>query len=127
MKPNEKLRLIRTAKKLSQQQIARQLNISPEAYGKIERGNTPLTIDRANQLAGILDTCPEVFTTHQPISLITDPNGHLQICLQPDRETPAGEPLLETILHDINWIKETLKNLTRLLVQKTKPPRPGKK
>ncbi|TWV83085.1 helix-turn-helix domain-containing protein [Moraxella sp. VT-16-12] len=55
MKIQDKIRVIRTQKKLSQDSMAESLGISLQAYSKIELGKTKLNVDRAKQIAQILD------------------------------------------------------------------------
>lgn len=55
----EKIKMIREFRGISQQTIAQQLNISPQAYGKIERNETKLDVERLQQIANILQVSPE--------------------------------------------------------------------
>ena len=52
---NEKIRLLRQQKGLSQAKMARQLNMSKNGYGNIERGQTNLSLTKLKQIAAILD------------------------------------------------------------------------
>ncbi len=52
---HEALRLVRVRKGLSQSDVADKIGISQNAYSKIERGVTTLTIDRIRQLSTILE------------------------------------------------------------------------
>ena len=49
------IKLIRERKGLSQQQMANKLNMVVSAYGKIERSQTQLTIERLHQIATIFE------------------------------------------------------------------------
>ncbi|MFD1819391.1 helix-turn-helix domain-containing protein [Pseudarcicella hirudinis] len=51
----EKIRQLRLLKGLSQENMADMLNLSTTAYGDIERNKTDLTINRARQIAGIME------------------------------------------------------------------------
>ncbi|MDO4222971.1 MAG: helix-turn-helix transcriptional regulator [Acinetobacter sp.] len=53
MKVHDKIRSIRTQKKLSQEKVAEQLDISTNAYSKIERGETNPSLERIQQIANI--------------------------------------------------------------------------
>jgi transcriptional regulator with XRE-family HTH domain len=55
MQISEKLKLIRHSKKLSQEDVAYQLGISPSAYGSIERGETKLSLERLEELAKVFE------------------------------------------------------------------------
>jgi transcriptional regulator with XRE-family HTH domain len=54
MKIGEKIRMIRDIKGISQEAIATNLNISPQAYGKIEREETKLDFKRIEEIANYL-------------------------------------------------------------------------
>jgi len=55
MQLNEKIRFIRHIKKWSQEEVAHRLDISPSAYGSIERGETKLSIPRLEELAKMFE------------------------------------------------------------------------
>lgn len=54
MKIGEKIRMIREMKGISQEAIATHLDISPQAYGKIEREETKLDTNRIKMIAEYL-------------------------------------------------------------------------
>ncbi len=51
---NDKIRLLRLQKGLSQENIAHELNITQKAYSKIENGQTSLSLDKIVKIAKIL-------------------------------------------------------------------------
>ncbi len=55
MSVNEKIRLIRETKGLTQEQIAEKLGISPTAYGDIERGDNDPKLSKLQKIAEILE------------------------------------------------------------------------
>ena len=55
MNVSDKLRIIRQSKGYTQDYVAEKLNIDPVNYGRIERGQTKLTIDRLQKLADIFE------------------------------------------------------------------------
>ncbi|MBF0784042.1 XRE family transcriptional regulator [Muribacter muris] len=55
MKINEKIRMLREENALSQEQMAEKMNISTNSYGKIERGETKLTLNKLEQIANIFN------------------------------------------------------------------------
>jgi transcriptional regulator with XRE-family HTH domain len=64
MKTGEKIRILRTLKGLSQDNMADMVGISRQAYGEIERGNTQPSPERINQITEKLGITPndlEVF------------------------------------------------------------------
>ncbi len=58
MKIGDKIRKIRELKGISQEYIASQLNITPQAFGKIEREETKLDFGRVEQIAKVLQIDP---------------------------------------------------------------------
>lgn len=54
-KQAERLRLIRVSKSMSQENVAKALNITVGAYSKIERGVTKLSLNRLSDLSQIFD------------------------------------------------------------------------
>jgi transcriptional regulator with XRE-family HTH domain len=55
---NYNLRKIRELKNLSQEYLARELDISKRAYSMIENGETPLTTERLELICEILEIKP---------------------------------------------------------------------
>jgi transcriptional regulator with XRE-family HTH domain len=58
MKIGQKIRKIREMKGISQEYLAQQLNITPQAFGKIEREETKLDFKRLNEIAKYLEVEP---------------------------------------------------------------------
>ncbi|QHV99529.1 helix-turn-helix domain-containing protein [Spirosoma endbachense] len=63
----EKIRLQRLQRGLSQENMADLLNLSTTAYGDIERGKTELTLSRLNQIASVLALSPLVLLSDEAI------------------------------------------------------------
>lgn len=55
MSVNEKIRLIRETKGLTQEQIAEKLEMSPNAYGDIERGENDPKLSKLQKIAEIFE------------------------------------------------------------------------
>lgn len=55
MSVNEKIRLIREAKGLTQEQVAEKLKISVNSYGDIERGNNDIKLSRLKEIAELFE------------------------------------------------------------------------
>ncbi|WP_386695409.1 helix-turn-helix domain-containing protein [Lonepinella sp. MS14435] len=55
MKINDKIRLLREEHLYSQEQMAEKMHLSTNSYGKIERGETKLTLNKLEQIADIFD------------------------------------------------------------------------
>lgn len=75
MKIQDKIRTIRTIKGLSQENIAAKLKKTPQAYSKIERGETALTLETLGDIAVAMNVNPfditdydgnQVFNNHAP-------------------------------------------------------------
>lgn len=58
MKIGEKIRKIREMKGISQEYLASELNISSQAFGKIEREETKLDFNRLSEIAKLLHVDP---------------------------------------------------------------------
>ncbi|OOS00428.1 hypothetical protein B0186_06185 [Canicola haemoglobinophilus] len=54
-KINERIRVLREEHLFSQEQMAEKMHLSPNSYGKLERGETKLTLDKLEQIANIFD------------------------------------------------------------------------
>ncbi len=54
-----KIRKIRELKNLKQEHVAEKLGISVTAYGKIERDETDISIERLDQIAKVLEIAPQ--------------------------------------------------------------------
>jgi transcriptional regulator with XRE-family HTH domain len=55
MSVHEKIRLIRQAKGLTQEEVANKLDMSVNGYGDIERGETDVNLSRLEQLANLFE------------------------------------------------------------------------
>lgn len=58
LQPENKIKQIRELKNFTQEYVAQQLGLSTRAYSKIETGETQLTINRLNEISGILGVPP---------------------------------------------------------------------
>jgi transcriptional regulator with XRE-family HTH domain len=63
MKIGEKVRTLRELKNLKQENMATALGISLTAYGNLERGETPITFDKLEQIATILQVTVQDIVT----------------------------------------------------------------
>lgn len=59
MQVGDKIRKIRDLKGMKQEEVAEKLNITAQAYGKIERNETKMDRERFAQIAGILGVSEE--------------------------------------------------------------------
>jgi len=56
----EKIRYFRKLQHLTQEQVAEKLEIAPNTYGSIERGETELTVPRLIKIAAIFQIPPSI-------------------------------------------------------------------
>ncbi|MCK3654756.1 hypothetical protein A4G19_02945 [Pasteurellaceae bacterium Macca] len=54
-KINERIKMLREQHAFSQEQMAEKMNISTNSYGKLERGETKISIDKLETIAQIFD------------------------------------------------------------------------
>jgi transcriptional regulator with XRE-family HTH domain len=67
----------REAKNFTQEYVAKQMNMSQNAYSKIENGNTQLTVHHLKELSrvleiSILDLLRDDFEIHKPNHILTE-------------------------------------------------------
>lgn len=55
MEVTEKIRVLREVRQWSQEQMAEQMNISLNAYSRIERGETKMSLEKLEQIANIFN------------------------------------------------------------------------
>ena len=72
--PGTLIRKIRETKKMSQEQVARGMGISQNAYSKIENNQTQLTVNHIKKLSKIFDVSmaellKDDFEIHKPLSI----------------------------------------------------------
>lgn len=75
MKINEKIKRVRQARGFSQEDVANLLDISPNSYGSIERGEVDIKVSRLQQLAELFGVhLNELLDLNQPtvLNIITD-------------------------------------------------------
>ncbi|TAE13888.1 MAG: XRE family transcriptional regulator [Bacteroidetes bacterium] len=65
MKLHEKIRFLRAFKGFNQEQMAEKLNLSPNAYSKVEQGKTDITPERLAKIADILEMTSEDIKTFE--------------------------------------------------------------
>jgi len=105
--------------------MAQKLHISQEAYGKLERGETEMTVKRAKQLAEIFKVDETVFTTHQEIVVILPGLDPPQVHFKNQMDQADNkQELLNHLLPQIKaCIKQEVQNLLLVLDGKGKRTR----
>lgn len=107
---NFNIRKLRKEKKLAREDMAHQLDISLEAYRKIENGTTNLSLDRLQQIGEVLET--------DVIEMLASNDAKYQVNEVKDRETSINVGTINhstdsQSLHDrIDSINENTKQLT---------------
>ncbi len=71
-----RIRKIREAKDLKQEEIAHSLEISQKAYSKIETGATKLSVERLIEIAQVLEVDAAELLKANPKEVQTDSNGN---------------------------------------------------
>ncbi len=61
MEIGDKIRAMRVKKGFSQEYLAMELDIDTATYGRIERGQTKLTVDRLTEISNAFDVDPVCF------------------------------------------------------------------
>lgn len=54
MQTHDKIRQLRELKKITQEEFAEKLSMSPSGYSKIERGESKLNLDKLQKIADLL-------------------------------------------------------------------------
>jgi len=117
MKIGEKIRMIREIKGISQEAVATYLNISPQAYGKIEREETKLDFERIGEIAKYLQIKVEEILNFDEKNIFNNTfnqnsTGNFNI-----GESKEGYKIIERLLNTIEGLFEKYdilldKNLT---------------
>ena len=82
MQIGNKLKRLRELKNLNQEEVAQKLNITKQAYSKIERNETKLDLERIMDLAEIFEIKPE--------DLLREDNINLNIAKECDSNQFSG-------------------------------------
>ncbi|MFI3157213.1 MAG: helix-turn-helix transcriptional regulator [Methylococcaceae bacterium] len=64
----EKIKLLRHARKWSQEYIAEKIGMSPNGYGALERGDSSITLEKLEKIAQLLEV---------PLSELCDDGGNI--------------------------------------------------
>lgn len=110
--PETKIKQIRELKNITQEFIAKELEISTRAYSKIENGETQLTINRLNEISAVLQVDPiEVlgFDEKQIFSYCKQ-DGYIGInhITMPEKLIKQYEETIEALKGQITLLKKEL-------------------
>ena len=114
LQPDTKIKQIRELKNFTQEYVAIQLGLSTRAYSKIETGETQLTINRLNEISGILGVPPmEVLGFNDKnifnINHSTGNNGYNNI-MYPDKLIQQYEETIQALKEQIAVMKLLMNN-----------------
>jgi len=101
MKVFEKIRIVRQTKEYSQEYMAEKLKIDTANYGRIERGQTKLTIDKLQTIAQILNVPPILFFYENEIN-------HIEFEQKLFEALKSNNNLLQIIIDKLNEINNKL-------------------
>ena len=129
MSVNEKIRLIRESKGLTQEDVAKKLDISVNSYGDIERGNTNLKLNRLEQIAKILEiSLPELIdTSDKGILNINFKNKQRDVYFGSSTELEKQQLIIELKDKELAMKDREIDNLREiiaLLKRETPQPKP---
>ena len=119
---HEKIRKVREFKDLSQDYVARRLNISQEAYSNWEKGRPRLTLDKLRAIAEVLEVNPMDIVDLQESSLFKSLHGKGATGsddLHANELTPGERHLFEQRISELQdgyrWLRQQNEMLTKQL------------
>ena len=83
------IRAARKAKKMTQEAVAESIDMSPQHFGKVERGDRKINLHRLGQLSMLLEVPIEALVTG---SVVADDNAHV-----PAGHIERSEEFLESV------------------------------
>ncbi|MBX9850923.1 MAG: helix-turn-helix transcriptional regulator [Cytophagaceae bacterium] len=126
----QNIRTIRKQKGISQESVAYDLDIDYSTYGKIERGQIALTVDRLQKISKILGvTVEELYQWHEistKPSDIKDTEGESIVLKELRAKLHKCQLELEAAKREVSLIHEQLKDkekIIELLENKLSKPR----
>ena len=113
MQTHDKIRYYRELRKITQEDFADKLAMSPSGYSKLERGETKLTVERVQQIADILQVSIfDLIATGQ--SVIHNINGGVGININNGVLNYIDDKI------EIERLNLIIKHKEEIIVQKTK-------
>ena len=111
-----KIKRLRTAKGLSQTQVADRLNITRTAYQKLESGESCSWAKYLNELMSILETTPKDFFSDIGTQIFNqiDDDGSMDF-LNQENNKETTQKLVSNLENGINHLKEEIQFLRDLL------------
>jgi transcriptional regulator with XRE-family HTH domain len=120
MKIGEKIRKIREIKGITQDYLASQLNMTPQAFGKIERGETKLDFDRLAEIAKILGIYSLDIMSFDENNIFNNTfTNHASIYNHATyHSSPVIEKMMELMQEEIQVFRKTNDLLVKILESK---------
>lgn len=117
MQVYDKIRMLREAQKITQEELAERLSMSASGYSKIERGETQLSINRLQQIADILSV--SVFEL-MPNSggIIQTLNGAYHFNGTFNQYGDGAKHKIENLEMQINHLKQMLEQKDKEIIMK---------
>jgi len=117
-----RIRKLREAKDLSQENIAFELGLSRSAYNKIETGTTSPNTNRLQEIAKVLEVdITEFFKDPKAVSKAEDPKLQYGFATKSDIEEMMK--VIQSMLNDINELKASLTKQGKPAAKKSKTNR----
>ena len=66
MNLSQKIKLVRSSKGISRKEVADALHLSLQAYGKLERGITEVSVERLQHIADVLGISKQYIEAYEP-------------------------------------------------------------
>ncbi len=113
----ENIKNIRRQKGISQESIAYDLGIDYSTYGKIERGQIGLTVDRLEKIATILDVSIEeiyrgrIFTEREMLENV----ANIGLFQEEGGATKKFALQVESLRREVQLLKEQLKDKEKII------------
>ncbi len=102
------IRKLRLERSLTQEYVALELGISQNAYCKIENGQVPLTVDRLEKIALILDTPPAVLLAGISLQEAAQQDEMKAVILLLQGELRAKQKMVDDLLGIIKTMQERM-------------------
>ncbi len=127
MSVHEKIRLVRQAKGLTQEDVAEKLGLSPNAYGDIERGDSDPKLSKLQKIADILEMdLSDLFDLSDKAVLninFTKQGKHYNVYMSSNSEHEKLKSICEFKDKEIEMYQQRITDLTKIIdvLEKNKP------
>jgi transcriptional regulator with XRE-family HTH domain len=112
------IRKLRELKNFTQEHVAHELSITVTAYGKIERGETEISLSRIQAIANIFEIDHlRIFTFDEQSVLMPVKTGYTNEIAEHEKDSPA-EVLIQQLREENKFLKERNERLMEMLGKK---------